>query len=161
MRTKHPAARNHRKSPRPSLGSISPATTPKKAARTKERRSEPDAPETSTATRSQEPEQVRKKRRYKPGTVALREIRHFQKTWTLLIPAAPFIRTVREISNQFAPEVTRWQAEALVALQEAAEDFLVHLFEDSMLCAIHAKRVTLMKKDFELARRLGGKGRPW
>ncbi|KAG6786851.1 hypothetical protein POTOM_008468 [Populus tomentosa] len=43
----------------------------------------------------------------------------------------------------------------------AAEDFLVHLFEDGMLCAIHAKHVTLMKKDFELARRLGGKGQPW
>uniref|UniRef100_A0A803NVT6 Histone H3.2 n=1 Tax=Cannabis sativa TaxID=3483 RepID=A0A803NVT6_CANSA len=115
----------------------------------------------STTPRSQGSEPARKKRRYKPGTKALREIRQYQKTWTLLIPFAPFIRTVREISNQFAPEITRWQAEALVALQEAAEDFLVHLFEDSMLCAIHAKRVTLMKKDFELARRLGGKGRPW
>uniref|UniRef100_A0A0V0HBQ2 Putative ovule protein n=1 Tax=Solanum chacoense TaxID=4108 RepID=A0A0V0HBQ2_SOLCH len=61
----------------------------------------------------------------------------------------------------FAPEVTRWQAEALIAIQEAAEDFLVCLFEDAMLCAIHAKRVTLMKKDFDLARRLGGEGQPW
>ncbi|KAF4401115.1 hypothetical protein G4B88_013956 [Cannabis sativa] len=164
------------------------------AAGTEGRRSEQDAPETSTTPRSQGSEPARKKRRYKPGTKALREIRQYQKTWTLLIPFAPFIRTVREISNQFAPEITRWQAEALVAIQEftktnipenigsvesggklvllftvvqenlrheAAEDFLVHLFEDSMLCAIHAKRVTLMKKDFELARRLGGKGRPW
>ncbi|KAK9279790.1 hypothetical protein L1049_013472 [Liquidambar formosana] len=99
--------------------------------------------------------------RYRPGTVALREIRHFQKTWKLLIPAAPFIRTVREISHIYSPEITRWTAEALVALQEASEDFLVHLFEDANLCAIHAKRVTLMKKDYELARRLGGKGQPW
>nr|BAF49717.1 putative centromeric histone H3-like protein_1 [Olimarabidopsis pumila] len=100
--------------------------------------------------------------RYKPGTVALREIRHFQKTTSLLLPAAPFIRQVRSISSALAPrEITRWTAEALVALQEAAEDYLVGLFSDSMLCAIHAKRVTLMRKDFELARRLGGKGRPW
>nr|ALK04337.1 centromeric histone H3 protein [Diplotaxis erucoides]ALK04340.1 centromeric histone H3 protein [Diplotaxis erucoides]AOH73621.1 centromere-specific histone H3-2 [Diplotaxis erucoides] len=99
--------------------------------------------------------------RYKPGTVALREIRHFQKTTKLLIPAAAFIREVRSITHTLAPpEVTRWTAEALVALQEAAEDFLVGLFSDSMLCAIHARRVTLMRKDFELARRLGGKGRP-
>ncbi|KAI3439177.1 Histone domain-containing protein [Psidium guajava] len=103
----------------------------------------------------------KKKRRSRPGTVALREIRHFQKTWKLLIPAAPFIRTVREISSTLAPDITRWTAEALVAIQEAAEDFLVHLFEDAMLCTIHAKRVTLMRKDFELARRLGGKGQPW
>ncbi|CAH1429903.1 unnamed protein product [Lactuca virosa] len=99
--------------------------------------------------------------RHKPGTQALREIRRLQKTVNLLIPAAPFIRTVREISNYFAPEVTRWQAEALQALQEAAEDYLVQLFEDSMLCSIHAKRVTLMKKDWELARRLGKKGQPY
>ncbi|XP_059637717.1 histone H3-like centromeric protein CENH3 [Cornus florida] len=103
----------------------------------------------------------RKRYRHRPGMVALREIRHFQKTWKLLIPAAPFIRTVKEISNCFAPQITRWTAEALVALQEAAEDYLVHLFEDAMLCAIHGKRVTLMKKDWELARRLGGKGQPW
>ncbi|CAH2039251.1 unnamed protein product [Thlaspi arvense] len=100
--------------------------------------------------------------RYKPGTVALREIRHFQKNTKLLIPAASFIREVRRITHTCAPpEITRWTAEALVALQEAAEDYLVGLFSDSMLCAIHARRVTLMRKDFELARRLGGKGRPW
>nr|ACZ04981.1 centromere-specific H3 variant protein [Brassica juncea] len=99
--------------------------------------------------------------RYKPGTVALREIRQFQKTTKLLIPAASFIREVRSITHILAPpEITRWTAEALVALQEAAEDYLVGLFSDAMLCAIHARRVTLMRKDFELARRLGGKGRP-
>ncbi|CAL0315375.1 unnamed protein product [Lupinus luteus] len=103
----------------------------------------------------------RKKRRYRPGSVALREIRHFQKTFNLLIPAAPFIRCVKQITNEFSREVSRWTPEAMVALQEAAEDLLVHLFEDGMLCAIHAKRITLMKKDFELARRLGGIGRPW
>ncbi|KAL7239052.1 hypothetical protein ACSBR2_005032 [Camellia fascicularis] len=115
---------------------------------------------TAPANSREEPRQ-RKRPRRRPGTVALQEIRRFQKTWKLLIPAAPFIRTVREISNFFAPKVTRWTAEALVAIQEAAEDYLVHLFEEAMLCAIHAKRVTLMKKDMELARRLGGKGQPW
>ncbi|KAL0290805.1 UNVERIFIED_CONTAM: histone H3-like centromeric protein HTR12 [Sesamum calycinum] len=104
---------------------------------------------------------ARKKRRNRPGTVALREIRKYQKSCNLLIPAAPFIRTVKEISSQYSPSITRWQAEALVALQEAAEDYIVQLFEEAMMCAIHAKRVTLMKKDFELARRIGGKGRPW
>ncbi|KAL4360211.1 hypothetical protein AHAS_Ahas08G0154700 [Arachis hypogaea] len=102
-----------------------------------------------------------KKRRNKPGTVALREIRKFQKSFNLLIPAAPFMRCVKQITNQLSTEVTRWTAEAMVALQEAAEDHLVRLFEDGMLCAIHAKRVTLMKKDIELARRLGVIGRPW
>ncbi|MFS8009295.1 putative transcription factor Hap3/NF-YB family [Helianthus anomalus] len=103
----------------------------------------------------------KKTHRFKPGTQALREIRKLQKGVDLIIPAAPFIRTVREISNYMSPEITRWQAEALQALQEAAEDYIIQLFEDSMLCAIHAKRVTLMKKDWELARRLGKKGQPW
>ncbi|XP_071721744.1 histone H3.3-like [Rutidosis leptorrhynchoides] len=131
---------------------------------TKERQS------TSTSTRKKSPrkspaspgnEGTKKPHRFKPGTQALREIRRLQKTTKLVIPAAPFIRAVKEISNYLAPEVTRWQAEALQALQEAAEDYLVQLFEDSMLCAIHAKRVTLMKKDWQLARRLGNKGVPW
>ncbi|CAN0877711.1 Histone H3-like centromeric protein CENH3 [Linum grandiflorum] len=108
-----------------------------------------------------EAQKQRKKHRFKPGTRALREIRHFQKTIGFLIPVAPFIRLVKMISQEFSSGVNRWQAEALVALQEAAEDFLVHLFEDGMLCAIHAKRITLMKKDMELARRIGGQGRRW
>ncbi|XP_031389787.1 histone H3-like centromeric protein HTR12 [Punica granatum] len=110
--------------------------------------------------RAQTPGQ-KKKRRFKPGAVALREIRHFQKSVGFLIPGAPFIRLVREISYALAPSIGRWTPEALMAIQEAAEDFLVQLMEDAMLCAIHAKRVTLMKKDFELARRLGGKGQLW
>nr|ALK04338.1 centromeric histone H3 protein [Orychophragmus violaceus]ALK04343.1 centromeric histone H3 protein [Orychophragmus violaceus] len=113
-------------------------------------------------TKQANPQSSKKKPyRYKPGTVALREIRHFQKNTQLLIPAASFIRQVRSITHNCAPpHINRWTAEALVALQEAAEDFLVGLFSDAMLCAIHAKRVTLMRKDFELARRLGGKGSP-
>ncbi|KAJ8900551.1 hypothetical protein K2173_025328 [Erythroxylum novogranatense] len=114
-----------------------------------------------SATQTPRAQSQRKPHRFKPGTKALREIRFYQKTWKPLIPATSFIRVVRTITQEFSIEVNRWTAEALVAIQEAAEDFLVHLFEDGMLCAIHAKRVTLMKKDFELARRLGGKGRPW
>uniref|UniRef100_A0A7N0V4X9 Core Histone H2A/H2B/H3 domain-containing protein n=2 Tax=Kalanchoe fedtschenkoi TaxID=63787 RepID=A0A7N0V4X9_KALFE len=102
-----------------------------------------------------------KKRRYRPGVKALREIRQIQKSTKLLIPAAPFIRTVREITFQLSAQVTRWTPEALVSIQEASEDYLVHLFEDGMLCALHARRVTLMKKDFELARRLKGIGVTW
>ncbi|NP_001289496.1 histone H3-like centromeric protein CENH3 [Nicotiana tabacum] len=155
-RTKHLALRKQSRPPsRPTATRSAAAAASSSAPQsTPTRTSQRTAP--STPGRTQ-----KKKTRYRPGTVALREIRRFQKTWNLLIPAAPFIRLVKEISYFFAPEVTRWQAEALIALQEAAEDFLVHLFDDSMLCAIHAKRVTLMKKDFELARRLGGKARPW
>ncbi|XP_010480356.1 PREDICTED: histone H3-like centromeric protein HTR12 isoform X2 [Camelina sativa] len=106
--------------------------------------------------------QKKKAYRFKPGTVALREIRHYQKSTSLLIPAAGFVRQVRSITDAVAPpRISRWTAEALVALQEAAEDYLIGLFSDSMLCAIHARRVTLMRRDFELARRIGGKGRPW
>ncbi|XP_039064056.1 histone H3-like centromeric protein HTR12 [Hibiscus syriacus] len=103
----------------------------------------------------------RKPHRFRPGTRALQEIRKYQKTTDRLIPAASFIREVRAISYRLAPDIGRWQAEALVAIQEAAEDYLIQLFGDAMLCAIHAKRVTLMKKDIQLARRLGGMGQPW
>ncbi|CAK7350022.1 unnamed protein product [Dovyalis caffra] len=98
---------------------------------------------TANAQEGSSTEMQRKKHRFHPGTVALREIRKCQKTWKSLIPAASFIRCVRMITLKFSQEVNRWTAEALVAIQEAAEDFLVHLFEDGMLCAIHAKRVTL------------------
>mmetsp|Transcript_20679 Transcript_20679/g.35386 ORF Transcript_20679/g.35386 Transcript_20679/m.35386 type:complete len:148 (-) Transcript_20679:869-1312(-) len=98
----------------------------------------------------------RKKKRYRPGTVALREIRKYQKSVDLLIRKLPFARLVKELSNAVAPEPFRWTAEALLALQEATEDFMVHLFEDCNLCAIHAKRVTIMPKDLQLARRIRG-----
>nr|AJO61236.1 CenH3 [Vicia lathyroides] len=105
--------------------------------------------------------QEKKKRRNKPGTVALREIRKLQKTFKLIIPYAPFVRDVREITNQVSSLVTRWTPGALMSLQEAAEDCLARMFEAGWLCALHAKRVTLMKKDIELTRRLTGIGRPW
>ena len=99
---------------------------------------------------------IPQKRRYKPGTLAIREIRKYQKSTDLLIRKLPFARLVREICNEFTDQPMRWTAEALLALQESSEDFLVHLFEDCNLCAIHAKRVTIMPKDMQLARRIRG-----
>mmetsp|Transcript_21452 Transcript_21452/g.57668 ORF Transcript_21452/g.57668 Transcript_21452/m.57668 type:complete len:142 (+) Transcript_21452:47-472(+) len=101
-----------------------------------------------------------KKHRFRPGTVALREIRKYQRSTELLLRKLPFARLVREITQTYnstpALGEKRWQAEALLALQEAAEEYLVHLFEDANLCAIHAKRVTIMVKDIQLARRIRG-----
>ncbi|KAF1351731.1 histone H3 [Lizonia empirigonia] len=95
-------------------------------------------------------------KRYKPGTVALREIRKYQKTTDLLLLKLPFQRLVREIAQSVAGDdgPDRWQSQALFALQEATEAFLVNLFHDANLCAIHAKRVTIQQKDIQLARRL-------
>lgn len=93
--------------------------------------------------------------RYRPGTVALREIRKYQKSTDLLIRKLPFQRLVREITEGIKADI-KFQSQAVVALQEAAEAFLVGLFEDTNLCAIHAKRVTIMPKDMQLARRLRG-----
>lgn len=99
-----------------------------------------------------------RKRRYRPGTLALREIRRLQNNTDLLLRKLPFARLVREIAMSCRPpeDPMRWQSQALLALQEAAEAFLVHLFEDTNLCAIHAKRVTIMQKDIQLARRIRG-----
>ncbi|KAF5832580.1 histone H3 variant [Dunaliella salina] len=110
----------------------------------------------SKTSKANPPRTTGKPHRYRPGTVALREIRKYQKSTDLLIRKLPFARLVREISNQVAPEPFRWTAEALLAIQEATEDFMVHLFEDCNLCAIHAKRVTIMPKDLQLARRIRG-----
>ena len=93
--------------------------------------------------------------RYRPGTVALREIRRYQKTMELLIRKLPFNRLVREIAQDFKIDL-RFQAAAIGSLQEAAEAYLVGLFDDTNLCAIHAKRVTIMPKDIQLARRICG-----
>ena len=97
----------------------------------------------------------KKPHRYRPGTVALREIRRYQKTTELLIRKLPFQRLVREIAQEFKTDL-RFQGSAVLALQEAAEAYLVGLFEDTNLCAIHAKRVTIMPKDIQLARRIRG-----
>ena len=101
---------------------------------------------------------IKKPHRYRPGTVALREIRRYQKSTELLIRKLPFQRLVREIALDFWPKDggPRFTANAIKALQEAAEAYLVGLFEDTNLCAIHAKRVTIMPKDIQLARRIRG-----
>lgn len=98
---------------------------------------------------------IKKPHRFKPGTVALREIRKYQKSTELLIRKLPFQRLVREIAQDFKTDL-RFQGSAIAALQEAAEAYLVGLFEDTNLCAIHAKRVTIMPKDIQLARRIRG-----
>ena len=116
---------------------------------------------------------VKKPHRYRPGTVALREIRRYQKSTELLIRKVsliishfnkhfilflsqlPFQRLVREIAQDFKTDL-RFQSSAVMALQEASEAYLVGLFEDTNLCAIHAKRVTIMPKDIQLARRIRG-----
>ncbi|KAH6556040.1 hypothetical protein KP509_1Z209000 [Ceratopteris richardii] len=91
---------------------------------------------------------VKKPRRYRPGTVALRSTE-------LLIRRLPFQRLVREIAQDLKTDL-RFESHAVLALQEAAEAYLVSLFEVTNLCAIHAKRVTIMPKDIQLARRIRG-----
>ena len=98
---------------------------------------------------------VQKPRRYRPGTVALREIRRYQKSTELLIRKMPFQRLVREITQDMKKEL-RFQTSTILALQEASEAYLVGLFEDTHLCAIHAKRVTITPSDMQLARRIRG-----
>ncbi len=97
----------------------------------------------------------KRKRRYRPGTVALKEIRKYQRSTELLIRKLPFQRLVREIAQNFKTDL-RFQSNAILALQEATEAYLVGLFEDTNLCAIHAKRVTIYPKDLQLARRIRG-----
>ena len=96
-----------------------------------------------------------KPHRYRAGTVALQDIRHFQKTSALLIQKLPFQRLVREIAQDFKTDL-QFQSAAILCLQEAAEAYLVRLFDDANLCAIHARRVTILPKDIQLARRIRG-----
>lgn len=98
---------------------------------------------------------LKKPHRFRAGTVALREIRKYQKSTDLLIRRLPFQRLVREVAQDYKLDL-RFQASAISALQEASEAYLVSLFEDTNLCAIHAKRVTIMPKDMQLARRIRG-----
>ena len=97
-----------------------------------------------------------KPRRYWPGTVALREIRRYQKSTELLIRKLPFQRLVREIAQDLGKMRICFQSGAIIMLQEASEAYLVGLLEDSNLCAIHAKRVTIMPKDIQLACHIRG-----
>jgi histone H3 len=94
-------------------------------------------------------------RRYRPDTLAIREIRRYQKSTNLLIKRLPFHRLVREITQDIRGDL-RYQTVALDALQEASEAYLVGLFQDANLCALHAKRVTINPKDIQLSRRIRG-----
>ena len=106
-----------------------------------------------------ESDENRKSRRFRPGTVALREIRKYQKSHDMLICRAPFQRLVREIHQDFKGNL-RTQSAAVLALQEACEAFHYSLFEDTNYCAVHVKRVTIMPKDIRLVQRIRGIERP-
>ena len=98
---------------------------------------------------------VKKPHRFRPGTVALRQIRKYQKSYDLLIRKIPFQRLVREIVQQmYKNKHYRFQSTALLALQEASEAFLVRMFEEVNLIAIHGKRVTIQAKDIMLWKRV-------
>ena len=100
--------------------------------------------------------QQMKKKHLRPGQKALREIRHYQKNTDNVVRKLPFQRLVRELAKELSMEDLRFQSSALAALQECVEMYMINLFCDSQLCATHAKRMTLFKKDLDLARRIRG-----
>ncbi|BFZ19915.1 hypothetical protein BsWGS_22954 [Bradybaena similaris] len=140
QRVFHPSKARTKQAARKSTG----GKAPRKQLATKEARK--SAPATGD---------VKKPHRYRPGTVALREIRRYQKSTELLIRKLPFQRLVREIAQDFKTDL-RFQSSAVMALKEASEAYLVGLFEDTNLCTIHAKRVTIIPKDIQLTRRIRG-----
>ena len=95
----------------------------------------------------------RQPRRRKPGTVGLMEIWHYQKSTHLLIPLLAFSRLIWEITQERRNDL-RFQSAAIQALQEGSKAYLKGLLEDSQMCTTHAKWVTVMAKDMQLARRL-------
>ena len=99
---------------------------------------------------------MKKPHRYRLGTVALQEIRHYQKLTELLIRKLPFQRLAREIAQDLGKMSICFQSGAIITLQEALEAYLVGLLEDSNLCTVHVKRVTIMPKDIQLAHRIRG-----
>ena len=143
-KAKHPTAR---KSTAPPVHPQrrTPTTTPRRL----------NSP-SSKQRRSSGPSGTPGRRRFRPGTRALMEIRKFQKSSNLLIPKLPFSKVLREICSKICMKDMRFQSAAIMALQEATEAYLVTLFEDTLLCAIHAKRVTVMPRDMKLARRIRG-----
>lgn len=162
-RTKHTAGKGPRKAPR-GRHTVHPMSPHAKKAPRGYVHGPLHGPMTATGGPSSG--SIKKPHRYRPGTVALREIRSYQKSTDLLIRKLPFQRLVREIAQQINPNGLEWgrlvgpeirfQSTAILALQEAAEAYLVGLFEDTNLCAIHAKRVTILPKDMLLARRIRG-----
>ncbi len=131
-------------------------TARKSSAAVKKPRKQYEAPfETKTAKKTASTGGIKKPHRFRPGTVAAREIRMYQKSTDLLIRKLPFQRLVKNIAHDIKTE-TRFQSSAVLALQEASEAYLVGLFEDTNMCAVHANRVTIMEKDILLARRIRG-----
>ncbi|XP_074786718.1 histone H3-like centromeric protein A [Athene noctua] len=103
------------------------------------------------------PQRTPRHRRVRPGHRVLQEIRKYQSSTRLLLRPTPFARLVREVCSIYTRGLDyQWQRMALMALQEAAEAFLVRLLEDAYLCSLHARRVTLYPRDVQLARRLRG-----
>ena len=102
-----------------------------------------------------QPAAPKKPHRYRPGTVALSEICRYEKSTELLIRRLPFERLVREIAQDFRGRLN-FASGTILALQEAAEAYLIGLFEDTNLCAIHTKRIMIMPKDIQLARCIRG-----
>lgn len=112
-----------------------------------------------TAVKAPSQRKAKKPHRWRPGVAALREIRRMQKTTDLLVRKMPFARLAREVAQEFKTDA-RYSSTGILATQEAAEAFLVGRHEHANLCAIHAKRVTIMPKDMELARRLASPHEP-
>ena len=122
------------------------------------------APKNSGAKKDKKPIRSRAKKpgtklchKFLPGTVALRDIRRYQKGTELLLRKLPFQRLVREIAAETSKKGLRFQASAVLAMQEATEAYMVNLFADTCLCAIHGRRVTIQPRDIQLARRLRGR----
>lgn len=102
---------------------------------------------------------IKKTKKHRPGALALAQIRKYQASTDLLIRKAPFQKLVKQICNQILPNgesCLRFQSTAVLALQEAAEAFVIGILEDTNLCAMHARRVTIMEKDMRLACRIRG-----
>ncbi|KAL3080355.1 hypothetical protein niasHS_012460 [Heterodera schachtii] len=94
----------------------------------------------------------KRRKRYRPGEKALKEIRRYQKSTANLMPRQPFRRLIREVISEITWNSLRLETQAATALQEAAETFLTTFFEAANRCAVHANRVTIMPSDFVLIR---------
>lgn len=137
----------------PVAGPSRPSTSPRRQSRTPGRRPSSPTPEPSRRSSHLGTSGLRRKRKL----LWLREVRRLQKSTDLLLRKQPFSRVVREICGKFTRGLDLyWQSQALLALQEATEAFLVHLFEDAYLLTLHAGRVTLFPKDVQLTRRIRG-----
>lgn len=104
--------------------------------------------------------EINQNKKRNPGQKVLREIHKLQHTTNLLIPRASFNKLLRTVCEEQVEGNFRWTSDAVTVMQAAAEDYLVGLFEDSYLCSIHCKRMTLLSKDLQLARRIRGLNDP-